>query len=72
MYMVKHATRLINMDTLRIHSLWYEGEYTMVYVIVWDFDVWVEYGTFKIKGNHKHEDVLAMLIQDSELLECVE
>ena len=60
------------MDTLKIHSLWYEGEHTIVYVIDWDFDVWVEYGTFKIKGKHNHEDVLTMLIQDSELLEYVE
>ena len=27
------------MKTLEIESLWREGEYTMVYVIDWDFDV---------------------------------
>ena len=60
------------MDTLKIHSLWYEGEHTMVYVIDWDFDVWVEYGTFKVKGKRSHAEVLDMLVHDSELLEYVE
>ena len=60
------------MNTLKIESLWYEGEYTIVYVIEWDFDVWVEYGTFKIKGKHNPKDVLTMLVHGSELLEYVE
>ena len=60
------------MDKIKIESLWYEGEYTMVYVIDWDFDVWVEYGTFKIKGIHNYRGVLDMLIHGSELLEYVE
>ena len=60
------------MNRIKIESLWYEGEYTVVYAIDWDFDVWVEYGTFKIKGKHYHRDVLDMLIQDSELLEYIE
>ena len=62
---------LVNMDTLKIESLWYQGEYTIVYAIDWDFDVWVEYGTFKVKGKHKPEDVLAMLTHGSELLEHI-
>ena len=60
------------MNTIKIESLWYEGEYTIVYVIDWDFDVWVEHGTFKIKGKHSHRDALNMLIHDSELLEYIE
>ena len=60
------------MNTLKIESLWYEGEYTMAYVIDWDFDVWVEHGTFKVKGKHYPKDVLAMLTHGSELLEYVE
>ena len=60
------------MDTLKIESLWYQGEYTIVYDIDWDFDVWVEYGTFKIKGKYCPKGVLTMLIQDSELLEYIE
>ena len=60
------------MDTIKIESLWYEGEYTIVYVIDWDFDVWVEYGTFKVKGKRNHEEVLTMLVHDSDLLEYVE
>ena len=60
------------MNTLKIESLWYEGEHTMVYVIDWDFDVWVEYGTFKVKGKRSHAEVLYMLVHDSELLEYVE
>ena len=59
------------MNTLKIKSLWHQGGYTMVYVIDWDFDVWVEYGTFKIKGEFNHEDVLAMLTHESELLEYI-
>ena len=60
------------MNTIKIESLWYEGEYTMVYVIDWDFDVWVEYGTFKVKGTHNPEAVLYMIVHDSDLLEYVE
>ena len=69
--MVRHTTRLVNMDTLKIESLWYQGEYTIVYAIDWDFDVWVEYGTFKVKGKYTNKDVLAMLTHGSELLEHV-
>ena len=43
------------MSTLKIESLWYQGEY----------------GTFKIKGKHKPEDVLVMLTHGSELLEYI-
>ena len=60
------------MDTLKIHSLWYEGEYTMVYAIDWDFDVWVEHGTFKVKGKRSYAEVLTMIVHDSDLLEYVE
>ncbi len=60
------------MNTIKIESLWYEGEYTMVYVIDWDFDVWVEYGTFKVKGSCTYADILDMLVHDSDLLEYVE
>lgn len=60
------------MDTLKIESLWYEGEYTMVYVIDWDFDVWVEYGTFKVKGSYTYGGILDMIVHDSDLLEYVE
>lgn len=60
------------MNTLKIKSLWYEGEYTMVYVIDWDFDVWVEYGTFKVKGSYTYEGILDMIVHDSDLLEYVE
>ena len=70
--MVWYTTRLVNMDTIKIESLWYEGEYTMVYVIDWDFDVWVEYGTFKVKGEYTYAGILDMLVHGSELLEYVE
>ena len=60
------------MNTLKIESLWYEGEYTIVYVIDWDFDVWIEYGTFKVKGKYNPEDVLVMLVRGSEMLEYIE
>ena len=60
------------MNRIKIESLWYEGDYTIVYAIDWDFDVWVEYGTFKIKGKHYPKDVLTMLAHGSELLEYVE
>ena len=60
------------MNTLKIESLWYEGEHTMVYVIDWDFDVWVEYGTFKVKGSYSYASILDMLVHDSDLLEYVE
>jgi hypothetical protein len=60
------------MDTIKIESLWYEGEYTMVYVIDWDFDVWVEYGTFKVKGGYTYAGILDMLVHGSDLLEYVE
>ena len=63
---------LVNMNTLKIESLWYEGEYTMVYVIDWDFDVWVEYGTFKVKGSYTYAGILDMIVHDSDLLEYVE
>ena len=69
--MVRHTTKLVNKGTLKIESLWNQGEYTIVYAIDWDFDVWVEYGTFKIKGKHKPEDVLSMLTHGSELLEYI-
>ena len=60
------------MNALKIESLWYEGEYTVAYVIDWDFDVWVEYGTFKVKGRHTYAGILDMIVHDSDLLEYVE
>ena len=59
------------MNTIKIESLWHQGGYTMVYVIDWDFDVWVEYGTFKVKGKRSHAEVLYMLVHGSELLEHI-
>ena len=59
------------MNTLKIETIWYQDGCTIVYVIDWDFDAWVEYGTFKVKGIHTHASILNMLMNGSDLLEHV-